>query len=505
MTRTLDGTPAPVVKTASGTVRGGIDGTAAVFKGVPFAAPPFGAGRLRAPLPPEPWDGVRDAVAFGPRPPQSGAVFGMPSWTADEGLDCLTVNVWTPDPGGSGLPVMVWLHGGAYMAGFSGQADYDGALLAGAGVVVVTFNYRVGFEGFGTLAGAPANRGLLDQVAALRWVRDNIAAFGGDPDAVTVFGESAGAGSIASLLAMPSARGLFRRAVAQSVPGTFFSAGLAARLGAGIAGELGRAATLDDLEGTPPEDLLGAADAFSATMRDDFDTWGPVASTAVAFSPVVDGETLPETPWRAVAAGAARDIDLIAGFNRDEYRLFMVMGGLFGKITGERLAVTAEAIAPAGAAAAYRSAHPGAGADDLYALICSDWLFRMPSAHLATAQAEAGGTAFAYELTWPSPAMDGALGACHGLDVPLTFGNLDAGIAALAIGSPPPEEAAALSERIRRAWTAFAATGDPGWPTHGPDPETATTHVLDVAPHDVTGAESFSRRLWAAHRFDPLD
>jgi para-nitrobenzyl esterase len=493
------------VKTAAGAVRGASDGTTAAFKGIPFAAPPFGADRLRAPRPAEPWDGVRDAVAFGPRPPQSGAEFGMPSWTPDEGLDCLTVNVWTPDPGGSGLPVMVWLYGGAYMAGFSGQPDYDGALLAGAGAVVVTFNYRVGFEGFGAVSGAPANRGLLDQVAALRWVRGNIAAFGGDPDAVTVFGESAGAGSIASLLAMPAARGLFRRAIAQSVPGTFFSTGLAARLGAGIAGELGRSATLDDLEGTPPEDLLGAAAAFSAKIRGDFATWGPVASTAVAFSPVVDGETLPETPWRAVAGGAARGIGLVTGFNRDEYRLFMGLGGLFGKITDDLLAETADALAPAGALEAYRSAHPEAGLDDLYALLCSDWLFRMPSAHLATAQAAAGGTAFAYELTWPSPAMGGALGACHGLDVPLTFGNLDAGISALLCGAPAPEEAAPLSERIRGAWTAFAATGDPGWPAHGPDFETATTHVLDVAPHDVTGAESFSRRLWAAHPFDPLD
>ncbi|MEW2359323.1 carboxylesterase family protein [Spirillospora sp. NPDC029432] len=492
----------PTAETTAGRVRGRARGALAVFKGIPYAREPFGPNRFQAPRPPERWDGTREADAYGPRPPQSGGTFGAPSWTPDEGLDCLTVNVWTPDPGGSGLPVMVWLYGGAYMLGSSSQPDYDGAKLASAGAVVVTFNYRVGMEGFGELEGAPSNRAHLDQIAALRWVHDNIAAFGGDPDRVTVFGESAGAGSIAALLAMPAARGLFTRAIAQSVPGTFFSPGYARRVGTAIAAGIGRTATAADLAEVPPEALFPAADAFIGRMRDDFARWGPVAATAVPYSPVVDGETLPETPWAAVAAGAARGVELVTGFTRDEYRLFMAMGSRFGKLSEDDLAAAMDALAPPGGEKAYRAEHPGAGVDDLYALLCSDWLFRMPSAHLATAQAAAGGTAYAYELAWPAPAMPDLLGACHGLDVPLTFGNLDVGMAQLLCGKPAPPEAEELSERIRSAWTSFAITGDPGWPAYRED--TAITRVFGTEPADVADPEAASRRIWAAHRFDPL-
>ena len=197
---------------------------------------------------------MREALAFGPPPPQGGH-FGMDALAPDAaGDDWLTVNVWSPEPGpGAGLPVMVWIQGGAYVIGMSGLPEYDGGRLAReGGVVVVTFNYRVGIEGFAQIEGAPANRGLLDQVAALEWVRDNIRAFGGDPDRVTVFGQSAGGGSVAALLAMPRAAGLFRRAVAQSVPGTFFSPELAADIAAACAAELGLRPTAADLSGVDP-------------------------------------------------------------------------------------------------------------------------------------------------------------------------------------------------------------------------------------------------------------
>ncbi|MFD0525753.1 carboxylesterase family protein [Paractinoplanes durhamensis] len=203
------------VRTAAGAVRGLVEDGVAVFRGIPFAEAP----RFAAPGPVTPWDGVRAASSFGPPPPQTGV--------AVTGDDWLTVNVWSPDPGAR-LPVMVWVYGGGYTIGMSGSPEYDGGRLARDGsVVVVTFNYRVGAEGFALIEGAPANRGLLDQVAALAWVRDNIAAFGGDPGQVTVFGVSAGGGSIAALLAMPRAAGLFRRAIVQSMPGTFFSPELA--------------------------------------------------------------------------------------------------------------------------------------------------------------------------------------------------------------------------------------------------------------------------------------
>ena len=201
------------IRVTGGVVRGGTEADLVVFRGIPYAAPP---ARFGAPQPVQGWAGVRQATSFGPPPPQSG-FFGMDA-LAEDGDDWLTANVWSPDVSG-GLPVMVWIQGGGYAFGMSGLPEYDGSNLARGGVVVVTFNYRVGLEGFGYVEGTPANRGLLDQVAALEWVQDNISAFGGDPDRVTVFGQSAGGGSVAALLAMPRAAGMFHRAIAQKYAG----------------------------------------------------------------------------------------------------------------------------------------------------------------------------------------------------------------------------------------------------------------------------------------------
>jgi para-nitrobenzyl esterase len=211
----------PVVSTSAGRVRGRIEKGIAVFRGIPFAKPPIGPLRFQAPESPAPWDGVRDAAEFGPAAPQAPmmAEAGQPASLADTTGDWLTVNVWTPDPTAARLPVLVWIYGGAYMFGASSEPGYDGTPFAQGGAVFVSLNYRLGVEGFAQLPGAPANRGLLDAVAALTWVRDNIEGFGGDPANVTVFGESAGAGVIAAMLAMGQAKGLFKRAIAQSVPG----------------------------------------------------------------------------------------------------------------------------------------------------------------------------------------------------------------------------------------------------------------------------------------------
>lgn len=231
-------------RTTSGPVRGRrpVDGVVAVL-GVPYAAAPFGPRRFREPQPVHGWSGPRDCTVFGPVAPQSAELPGSPRWReGDE--DVLTVNVWVRrQPDGGPLPVLFWIHGGAYTFGSSAQPDFDGTALARAGVVVVSCNYRVGFEGFGHVPGFPDNRGLLDQVAALRWVRENIAAFGGDPGHVTVAGHSAGAGSVACLMAMEQAHGLFRRAVAHSVPHGFFTVEVAAAISSRIAAEAGVAPT----------------------------------------------------------------------------------------------------------------------------------------------------------------------------------------------------------------------------------------------------------------------
>jgi para-nitrobenzyl esterase len=496
--------PRPEVRAAAGKVRGSWEAGVAVFRGIPFAEPPVGVLRFAAPRPVQDWDGVREALSFGPPPPQSGH-FGRDALSQDAGDDWLTVNVWSPGPGpASGLPVMVWIQGGGYQVGTSGLPEYDGGRLArDGGVVVVTFNYRVGIEGFAQIDGAPANRGLLDQVAALEWVRANIRAFGGDPDRVTVFGESAGAGSVAALLAMDRAAGLFRRAVAQSVPGTFFSPELAADITAACAAELGLRPTVADLSSVAPRELPAAADAVSAKMDQWVRRWGQPAHRSVLLSPVVDGEILAVTPWQALTGGAGRGIELLAGHTRDEQRLFTAITGLLGEVSEEQAATALQVLAPGpDGARRYRDAFPAAGPQELYELVNSDWLFRMPSLHLAEAQAAAGGRVHVYELTWPAPGMGGALGACHGLDVPLVFGNLDRGQPALLIGDTPSPEAAALSARMRAAWVSFATHGDPGWPAY--DTGQRLVQRFDTQPAVTAYPEEPSRLIWQNHTFPVL-
>src|SRR3984885_79956 len=395
---------APVVHTKDGQVRGSVENGAVVFRGIPFAKSPVGALRFQAPAPPEPWEGVRDATAFGPRAPQAPFP-GMPAEPASEDTgDWLTLNVWTPDVAAKTLPVLVWIHGGAYLFGSAADDGYDGSRFARAGAVFVSCNYRLGVEGFAQIPGAPANRGLLDAVAALRWVRDNVERFGGDPANVTVFGESAGAGVISALLAMDQASGLFRRAVAQSVPGTFFSADLAGTITEAIAATAGLPADYEALSETDPMRLVAAQ--MNVTSRvSEFLDWGAVRITDTPFSPVIDGEVLTRTPWRALVSGAARDVELLTGHNRDEYRLFMAMKGRLGQITEDEANTVLDYFAPApDGPAGYRKAFPGADASGLFEVTFSDWLFRMPTLHLAQAHAMSGGTTYLYELAAPAPA-----------------------------------------------------------------------------------------------------
>ncbi|GAA0640742.1 carboxylesterase family protein [Streptomyces thermocarboxydovorans] len=499
--------PEPVVRTAAGAVRGRYEGDLAVFRGIPFAEPPVGEARFAAPRPVRGWDGVREAYAFGPPPPQDAALQGRAVVDSlPTGDDWLTVNVWTPEPGPAARrPVMVWIYGGSFRLGHSGSPGYDARRIARDGdVVVVTLNYRLGMEGFAHIEGAPANRGLLDQVAALEWVRDNIAAFGGDPGQVTVFGESAGAGSIAALLAMPRAAGLFRRAIAQSVPGTYFSDALARDLGAALAAEVGLRPTVADLSTVDPRKLTAAGETLGPKMPRSVDRWGQAAPTLTPYAPVVDGEVLPRTPWQALAEGSARDVELVTGHNREEFRLFIALGGRLGQITAEQADRALRMYAPGpGGAHAYRAAFPDASPGELYERVQTDWVFAMPTLKLAEAHLAGGGRAHLYELTWPAPGLDGALGACHGLDIPLLFGTFEADLGMLMFaGAQPGEDVKALSSRFRAAWTAFARTGDPGWPAY--DTERRLVQVLDTEPRVEPYPEEASRRLWADYEFKPL-
>lgn len=491
------------VQTTAGRVRGSVEDGVAIFRGIPFAKPPLGALRFCAPEPPERWDGVRDARAFGPTAPQAVFPGAPPAPPEHAGRgDWLTVNVWTPDTGAKTLPVLVWIHGGAYLFGTGADPGTDGSVFANAGAVMVSCNYRLGVEGFAQIPGAPPNRGLLDLVAALRWVADNVAAFGGDPANVTVFGESAGAGVISALLAMDSARGLFRRAIAQSVPGTVFTPELATDITRAIAEVAGVPATYEALSAVPPMRLVEASMAVTGRMR-QYPRWGAVKLTDTPFSPVADGQVLPRAPWRALLSGAARDVELLTGHNKDEYRLFIAMSGRHGNISEGEAATVLRHFAPApDGPAGYRKTYPEADAERLFELAFSDWLFRMPTLHLAQAHAASGGKTFLYELTATAPGAPDMFGACHALDVPLIFGAWGKGIGAVLTGDQPPAEFAAVGDLMRNEWLRFATCGDPGWPGYGT--ERRTTRVYDLQPDVGPYPEEASMHLWERHQFDAL-
>jgi para-nitrobenzyl esterase len=385
---------------------------------------------------------------------------------------------------------MVWLYGGRFTSGSSDEPEWDGTKLAAGGVVVVSLHYRVAGEGFMLIDGALPNRGLLDQVAALQWVRDNIAAFGGDPDNVTVFGESAGAASVAMLMVMPVAAGLFHRGIAESVPNFLFSADLAADIATVIAGKVGRRATASDLAAVPPQTLADAAADI-----DYQDRWGyKLAVRRSQFGPVIDGEILPDSPFRALAAGAGRDVKLLIGHNRDEYR-FVVYD--MGTVTAQQAERALGSLPPTpDGSQAYRTAYPLADDNRLYELVCSDFVYRMPTLHIAQAHAAGGGATYLYEFCYGASPV----GASHTTEIPLVFGTLDSPGGSALYGTTP--DAAAVSHEMSAAWRAFAATGNPGWPAY--DASQQLTRVFDVKSQTVRYPEQVSQQIWADYPFDPF-
>ena len=376
-------------------MRGVRAGGVVAFLGIPYAAAPVGERRFRAPEPAPRWSGVRDAVAHGPTAPMPGypppfdALLPNPTIPGDEYLN---LSVWTPDPHARGLPVLVWIHGGAFVNGSSAVPLTDGSAFARDGVVTLALNYRLGAEGFALLPDAPPNLGLLDQVAALEWVRDNVAAFGGDPDEVTVAGESAGAISIGALLAMPRAAGLFRRAVLQSGSAHHtLTAATAGRVADYLAAELGVPATAAALRSVPIERVIRAQKVLTRQLQaaPDPARWGEIVANFLMFEPVVDGEILPGPPWQRIVAGAAAGVDVLVGANRHEHRFFLVPTGMTDHVNGRAVAAVATAYGLSdGALDRYRRHMPDASPGILLAEIMSDWFYRIPA--LAARRVEPG-------------------------------------------------------------------------------------------------------------------
>lgn len=461
-------------ETRSGSVQGRIEDGLIVLRGIPFAAPPTGTRRWTPPECEAPWSGIRDASVCGPTAPQRASVVmrmvGLEGGTQDE--DCLTLQVWTPALDAGRRPILVWLHGGGFTSGAGSLPLFDGSVLARRGdAVVVTVNYRLGALGFlahvdlAQARAVAANFGLLDQIAALEWVRDHAERLGGDPTNVTVFGESAGAMSIGALLGAPRARGLFAKAILQS--------GAASNVSRRANGE--RIAALFRGEVDPSVERLRALaieDVLAAQGRVIDESWRHIEG--LAFQPIADGVVLPDAPLDAIAAGAAAGVPLLVGTNQDEWRLFalpdaklrtMDEDGLVRRLvrvppgpTGDPEALARLAIDT------YRTAATGPGDPPaLWIAMQTDRVFRIPALRLAERQSRHA-PVFVYLFDWCSPALGGLLGSCHGLELPFVFGTLDDPRAAQLVGTD--DDARTLARAMQDAWLAFARGGDPGWPAY---------------------------------------
>ena len=496
-------TDAPVVQVAAGALRGRRPDRHGVtaFLGVPYAAPPFGPARFAPPRPAPAWEGVRDATRFGATVPKTRLSPHLEQMWPErwiEGEDCLNLNVWTPALDGS-APVLVWVHGGGFTNGSGSARELDGTAFARDGVVCVTLNYRVGADGFLFLDDGVANAGTLDQQAALAWVHEEIAAFGGDPARVTLAGHSAGGSSVLTQLVSPLSTGLYTRAASASTSGIhrLTSAEHALRVGRDLAARLGVTATREAMAAVPTPALLAAVDQQGREMA----LWGGDADVMAPWAPTADGHVLPEDPEGAIAAGRAREVPLLTGTARDELRLHLSPEGVEAvDEDGLSAAAAALGLGPA-EVEVYRSHRPGASAGDLLVAVESDWWFRMPTIRLAEARAQ-GGTAqtWLYRFDRPRPQDNAGYGAAHAVDVPFVFDTIDVGETHARIGPRPSQQVADL---VHGLWTAFAQGRDPRWPVY--DTATRTTALITEGIDVVDDPDGADRAAWAAfHPHPPL-
>jgi para-nitrobenzyl esterase len=483
-----------VVDVPGGRVQGVIKRGVAVWRGIPYASAP----RFRPPGPPAAWDGVKDGSKFGPvamqaRDPRTAVISGVGEKAAmDE--QCLCLNVVAPPPDGTKRPVIVWIHGGAFIMGSGSTPIYDGTSFAAShGQVVVTINYRLGLFGFlylGDLAperyGEAGNVAILDQIAALRWVRDHIAAFGGDPARVTVMGESAGAVSIATLLGTPAARGLFQRAILESgaqglSPPTREDATAIARR---AVDELGGPCALDDV---PAERVVALQERI---VRE---------KGLAAFFPYTDGVTLPEPALDAVRAGRAAGVPLLMGSNRDEWTLFelflgdAVVAPLKSALRG-KLGATLDPML-----AAYERARHDRSQARAWIDLIGDAAFRIPMVRLAEAQTPHA-PVWMYRFDYSSTGFGGRLGAAHALELPFVWNALDLPVSQILLGDVT--EARPLAAAMHDAWARFVdgeaprAAALPAWPRY--EPPRRATMIFDRACTVADDPGGATRAMWIA-------
>jgi para-nitrobenzyl esterase len=480
-----------IVQTTSGPVQGVVKDAVTVFRGLPYAEPPVGDRRFRKPQARTPWTEPlvcehASAVAWQNPSPLEATLGAAKPPTGD---DHLTLNIWTPGLDDARRPVLFWIHGGAFVTGSGSTPWYDGTAFATThDVVVVTINYRLGALGFLHLADiagpdweGSGNLGILDQSFALRWTAENIAGFGGDPDNITIFGESAGGMSVGTQLGLPASKGRFRRAIAQSgAAGHVHDRDSATKVARRMLDVLGIAeADVAKLREIPTADILAAQEKVNLERSD-------ITGGGLPFMPCVDGVTLPVGPQQAVRDGHADGVDLLLGSNLHEMTLFTMMDPRMGSLDDAGLQKRFGALfgdeRAAEALDAYRKDRDGQSAADIFNAALGDRTFRVPAIRLADAQQPHGDT-YVYLFSWESTAFDGKLRSCHALEIPFVFDTLDAAGATMLTGEVT-DAMRELATAMNEAWATFARTGSPAtpalrsWPKW--DPETRPTMVIDT-------------------------
>jgi para-nitrobenzyl esterase len=469
-----------IAETAFGKIRGVDNNGIKIFKGIPYGASTAGTNRFMPPADPADWSGVRDALTYGhsapqrdpaaPSPPPGTLTISGSSLPA-EGEDCLVINVWTPEVGSAGnsgrkRPVMFWCHGGGFATGSGSSPDNDGTNLARRGdVVVVTVNHRLNVLGFANLSefspdfAASGDAGMLDIVQALKWVRANISQFGGDPNVVTIFGQSGGGRKVETLLAMPSAKGLFHRAIVESGAAVrVVDRDVAVRDAEQLLAKLGVEKTnVRAVQRLPVEKIMAA---YFAVVKDN----PSVDPSFGGFSPSVDGKILPQHPFYPKASPVSADVPVMIGCTRTEMTLFSLndpaafslndadMRGRVKDLLGDRAPAIIDL---------YRKLNPGASPSDLYFLIASDLRYGAPTMFAAQQRASLGkAPVYLYYFTWETPVQGGRLKSPHTMEIPFAFDNVM--ISSRMTGGGP--DAMALADKISDTWIAFARTGDPNTP-----------------------------------------
>lgn len=511
---------ATTVETVYGTLEGTDFDDVHSFKGVPYAAPPVGSRRWMPPVRPNPWSGIRPARVFGsicPQDPLTGIDTPTPlrMIPGDQAEDCLYLNVWTPGCDDQARPTLVWVHGGGYCIGAGSQPTFDGGKLARRGdVVVVTINYRLGPLGFLNLAevtdgaiSATGNEGLLDVIAALEWIQENIARFGGSPQNVTLFGQSSGGGAVCTLMTMPAAKGLFHKGIAQS---GFAHDALSLEHATCLAYDLIEGLGIQPrehemLRSASPARLLEVTPSIVKKMTQ------PTEGFNRYPHPVIDGRVVPTSIVSAFEAGTAAGIPVVIGTTRDEMAEVPIPGNLSLDIVLDAMRTfMPRGIDPSALAHTYKAARlarsAGTSTADVVIALLSDLTARIPATRLLEAQRAHEKDVYSYIFSWTAPAGDGSVRSPHTIELGFVFGTYDLDETHSNFFGQGPA-AAALASAVQESWTAFARTGNPStdalgcWPQYGSN---RTTMIIGERTHVVDSPFEVERSAWDCYANDVL-